>query len=324
MNSKRNRLIILFIVVVFIGYWLHTKLNAIPLLPSFEKNRYQFTASISEENLKTSVDALTTISPPRNHRNIASLHQAAKYIEDEFYKYCPQLKRQTFMVNDLEHTNIICLFGEEKDLIVIGAHYDVDGESIGADDNASGVAGLLELARLLKEQPSQQNITLVAYSLEELPHFRTKNMGSYHHAKYLKDNNISLKYMLSLEMIGYFSNEENSQKVPSRLLRLFYPTTGNFISIIGRFGADNFISDLRTAMKYSDNLPVYALHAPENLLQNNSSDQLNYWEFGYDAAMITDTGPYRNPHYHKISDTPETLDFHQMAKVIAGVYAFIK
>lgn len=317
-------LLILLSLMGFFGYWLYTRITANSLLPYFKQNRHQINAAVAEKNLKTHVATLANISPPRNHHNLESLNQAALYIESEFNQYCPQVKRQTFIVSKFEYSNIVCLFGEEKDLIIVGAHYDVDGQSVGADDNASGVAGLIELARLLKIQPSKQNVEIVAYTLEELPHFRTENMGSFQHAKYLADSNVAVKYMISLEMIGYFSTEENSQKIPSRLLKFLYPSMGNFISLIGRFNQDTFITNLNKTIKETTDMPVRAFHAPEYMLEGHSSDQLNYWKFGFDAAIVTDTGPFRNPHYHKPSDTPETLDYPRFAKVVTGVYAFLQ
>jgi hypothetical protein len=318
------------VVVVLVGLlcagWLvytYTHLTAQPLFTKTPQTTAVSDLKASAEKLKEHVTTITSVTPTRNHLNLKSLNQTAEYIENEFKKYCPQVYRQTFTVNSKEYANVICQFGEEKELIVIGAHYDVYDISIGADDNASGVAGLLELARLLKEQSNSSNIQLVAYTLEELPHFRTENMGSYKHAKSLKDRSISVKFMISLEMIGYFSQEENSQRIPSRMLRLIYPTTGNFIALIGRYNKDTFLSDLNAIMSKSSRVPVRALHAPENLLTRNSSDQLNYWKFGYEAAVVTDTGPYRNPNYDKPSDTPDTLDYESSAEVVSGVYQFL-
>ncbi|MBI2103630.1 M28 family peptidase [Candidatus Woesebacteria bacterium] len=275
------------------------------------------------ERLKTHVASLSEIDPPRNYENVASLQKAADYIKTELEKYCPEVDEQVFEVEKEQYRNIICLFGPKDELrVVVGAHYDAHLSSgVAADDNASGVAGLIELARLIKENETdlQNQIELVAYNFEEPPYFRTENMGSYIHAKSLKDEKVELKYMISLEMIGYFSDQANSQKIPSRLLQFFYPTTGNFIALIGRFGKDSFMNDLKAKMK-TDNLPVYSLNAPEYMLTGYSSDQLNYWKFGYDAAVITDTGPFRNPNYHKSTDTPETLNYDKMAEVVNRVY----
>jgi hypothetical protein len=328
--KKRSSFIIFFgfvgILIIFaIVNFAYEKITSRSLLtrPELVQHTENISSQAKAENLKLHVTAIASFSPPRNYQNLESLNKSAEYIEKEFAAVCPSVKRQAFTVNDKEYFNIICLFGEEKDLVVVGAHYDVDHEAVGADDNASGIAGLIELARLLKEKPSQQNIELVAFSLEELPYFRTENMGSFQHATYLKKNNITVKYMLSLEMIGYFSQEENSQKIPSRLLKLFYPTTGNFIAIIGRLNKDSFITPLDSYLNQNISLPVRSLHAPDSMLGGHSSDQINYWQMGYEAAMITDTGPYRNKNYHKVTDTPDTLDYESSAKVVSGIYGFL-
>jgi Zn-dependent M28 family amino/carboxypeptidase len=316
---------LLFLIVgilVIALYTLYSSFKPHPFLAT-KAPTSTLTNQASFTNMQKTVKYLSLLTPPRNFHNPSSLNKAADYIEQSFKENCPQVKRQTFTVQGEDFHNIICLFGEEKDLIIVGAHYDVDGDSIGADDNASGVAGLLELAHLLKMNKTTAHIELVAYTLEELPNFRTHNMGSYHHAEYLSQNKVTVKYMLSLEMIGYFSDDDNSQKIPSRLLKFFYPSKGNFIAIIGRYNKDSFINQLDTSFKLNTNIPIQTLHAPEQFLSANSSDQLNYWQFNFPAAMITDTGPYRNPHYHKLSDTLDTVNYEKAAKVIDGVYTFI-
>ena len=315
----------LFVVFLMLGFWIYFKLTSQVLfgvLPLSIKEASSIEAN--EFLLKEHVVEIVNTKRARNYKNIDELNKVAAYINSEFEKNCPEVLIQEYDVGGEGYKNIVCLFGEEKDLLVVGAHYDVDGESVGADDNASGVAGLIELSRLLSEaEMSGGNIMLVAYSLEELPHFRTGNMGSFKHARDLRDRGVEVKSMISLEMIGYFSDKSESQKVPSRVLRLIYPDKGNFIAIIGRFGKDEFVKELRKTYERQADIQVRSLNAPEYLLEGYSSDQLNYWKFGYSAAVVTDTGPFRNKNYHKTSDVPETLDYKKMAYVVNGVYGFL-
>jgi len=177
----------------------------------------------------------------RNHKNINQLNEIANYIKTSFQTYTDSITFQEFDVNGKTYKNVIASFGtEHKKRVIIGAHYDVCGNQEGADDNASGVVGLLELARMLKDKQLNYRIDLVAYTLEEPPHFKTEYMGSYIHAKYLKDNNIDIYGMLSVEMIGYFSDEKKSQTYPVGLLSLFYGNKGNYITLVRKFGSGKF------------------------------------------------------------------------------------
>lgn len=280
---------------------------------------------VSPKRIKNDVVKLCATSKPRNAKNIASLNEAANYISDEWLKLELEVDTQKYIVDGKEFKNLICSFGPlNADRIIVGAHYDVCEEQAGADDNASGTAGLLELARLLKKhQPNlTYRIDLVAYTLEEPPYFRTQYMGSAVHAKYLKDNNISVKGMICLEMIGYFSDEKGSQDYPVGLLKLFYPNKGNYISVVSKFGNGNskLTRVVKKGMKKGSDIKVTSVNAPASLPGIDFSDHLNYWKYDYPAVMITNTAFYRNKNYHQPTDLPETLDYKKMAEVIKGVY----
>ena len=207
--------------------------------------------------------------------------------------------------------------------MVVGAHYDVAGEQPGADDNASGVAGLLELARLLKGQSFRQRVELVVYTNEEPPFFRTPYMGSAVHARSLAESGKRASLMLSLECIGYFSDEPGSQDHPVRLLNAIYPTTGNFISLVGFYEDGDVSRQVKTAMKSASDLPVYSINAPSFVVGVDFSDHLNYWNEGFVGMMVTDTAFYRNKAYHTPRDTADRLDYGRMAKVVDGVRAVV-
>jgi len=208
--------------------------------------------------------------------------------------------------------------------VVVGAHYDAFEALPGADDNASGVAVLLELARALAAAPPKITVELVAYTLEEPPHFATRYMGSAVHAQSLKTEGVRVRAMFSLEMLGYFSDEPESQHYPAPLLRLFYPSRANFVAVIGRIGGEGIVRRTKRAMAGGSALPVHAMIAPRSIPGIDYSDHASYWDEGYPAAMITDTALFRNDHYHEATDRPETLDYERMSQATASIYAAIR
>jgi len=219
------------------------------------------------------------------------------------------------------YKNVICSFGtENKKRIIVGAHYDVCENQEGADDNATGVVGLLELSRQLKTSKLNYRIDLVAYTLEEPPYFKTEFMGSYVHAKSLLDSNIDVYGMISVEMIGYFKDEKKSQSYPIGILSLFYGNKGNYITLVKKFNTGKFARKFSKNYISSKTIRTKKFTGPKSLPGIDFSDHLNYWKFGFSALMITDTSFYRNKNYHKKSDTMETLDIYRMSKVIDGLY----
>lgn len=273
--------------------------------------------AIIHSHLKT----ITKTAGYRNYQNTQQLDKTADYIKSFFIKYADSVCVQSYQVNGQVYKNVICSFGtKNKKRIIVGAHYDVCGNQEGADDNASGVAGLLELARLLKGQKLNQRVDLVAYTLEEPPFFRTEHMGSYIHAQWLAANKIDVYGMLSMEMIGYFKDEKNSQQYPLGFLSWFYGNKGDYITLVKKFGAGKFADNFCKTYKSTKTIRTQQFAGPEWLTGVDFSDHLNYWKFGFSAIMITDTSFYRNNNYHRATDTIDTLDFVRMAKVINGVF----
>ena len=257
----------------------------------------------------------------RNYRNVHQLNQVAKYIEDIFNKYSDNVSTQEYSVDNEVYKNVICSFGpKEGKRIIVGAHYDVCNEQEGADDNASGVVGLLELARQLQGKTLRYRIDLVAYTLEEPPYFRTQYMGSYIHAESLQKEGADVFGMVSLEMIGYFKDEKKSQSYPLGILSWFYGSKGNYITLVKKFFAGSFARSFGRKFKDTNLIKTKTFSGPKALPGIDFSDHLNYWKFGYSALMITDTSFYRNKNYHEKTDILETLDIKRMTKVIDGVY----
>lgn len=246
----------------------------------------------------------------------------AEYLFNQAKKFHNIVSYQPYDVQGVEYKNVVVKFKGTQSCgtYVIGAHFDTEENLPGADDNSSGSAGLLELVRLFAQNPPKCDVELVFFNLEEPPYFRTEYMGSYIHAKSLKDNNIDVVMMLSLEMIGYFSDEVGSQAYPVPAMQHLYSDKGNFISIVGDMSQMGITRYLKKAMRSATPLPVYSINAPSFVVGIDFSDHLNYWKFDYKAVMITDTAFNRNKNYHTADDTHEKLDYKRMAQVVDGVY----
>lgn len=278
---------------------------------------------VDENYLQEVVHKLSVEIGPRNFNQYKGLEAAARYIRNEFERLGYDVTRQVYKIDEVDEVeNIIVMIGPEKaERLVIGAHYDTDGDQPGADDNASGVAGLLAVAALLKQHEAQltKRVELVAFTLEEPPFFRSRDMGSYIHAKSLKDKDVDLLGMVSLEMIGYFKSEENTQEYPLGLMKIIYPGEGDFIGVVSNITSRGLKSEFSKYLSKAE-VNVETLSAPSGLVGVDFSDHLNYWHFGYDAIMVTDTAFYRNPNYHKKTDTIDTLNFTMMREVVRGVF----
>lgn len=271
--------------------------------------------------IKAHLTAISKTEQYRTWQHIDQLNQTADYIRSVFSQFSDSVYFQEYSVNGRIYKNVICSFGTENpERIIVGAHYDVCGKQEGADDNASGVAGLLELSRLLKDSRLKKRIDLVAYTLEEPPFFRTESMGSYVHARSLADTKVAVTGMISMEMIGYFKDEKKTQSYPTSLLSLFYGNRGNYITLVKKFGAGQFARKFCRKYKRSRMIRTRTFTGPPALPGIDFSDHLNYWKFGYSALMITDTAFFRNKNYHESTDTMETLDLKRMALVIEGVW----
>ncbi|MEN9441483.1 MAG: hypothetical protein RLZ33_1560 [Bacteroidota bacterium] len=283
------------------------------------------TAQSDTTLIKSHLEQLTKTKGYRHFMNVELLNKTADFIASEFKKHADTTYFQEYQVNGITYKNVVCLFKptlinsfgpSNSELVVIGAHYDACGMQEGADDNASGVVGLLEIARQLNEKQFSHPIELVAYTLEEPPYFRTENMGSYVHAKSLADSKKTVYGMVSLEMIGYFKDEKKSQDYPIGLMRLFYGSKGNYITLVNKFGKGKFSRKFTTIFKHTKHIRSKKFNGPKVLPGVDFSDHLNYWRFNFSALMLTDTAFYRNKNYHQDTDTMETLDLGRMAKVI--------
>jgi Zn-dependent M28 family amino/carboxypeptidase len=274
------------------------------------------------DRLRWHVEYLAEELAPRNHNHPEKLAATVSYITTGLSVPGAQVSLQPYTAykadaGQQEQVNVIARFGDEEGpVVIIGAHYDAYGNFPGADDNASGVAGLLELARLLSQRKGGGNIELVAYGTEEPPFFASDQMGSAVHAQGLIEQGRAVKAMLCLEMIGYFADQQ--QEGNPWPLRLAYPQDGLYIAVVGRWQDRYLAKTVKRCFKGASDLPVVSYSGPV-LFGADFSDHRNYWHHGYPAVMITDTAFLRNPHYHTAQDLPGTLDFQRMAQVVDGV-----
>jgi len=254
------------------------------------------------------------------------LNKAGEYISAEFKSLDLRVEIDKFQSDGFQSQNILGFkkgSGTSNDYFVLGAHYDTVEGSPGADDNASAVAGLLEVARLLQSVQLKTNLLFAGFTLEEYGF-----IGSGHFAKKARKNNDPITGMISLEMLGFRCNDPGSQKYPPYIDANKYPDTGDFIAIVGNEPSAGLTSRIVENMRQSvPDLPVESLVLPstgEEFADIRLSDHLPFWENGYQAVMITDTAYFRNPNYHQATDTLETLDIDFISNISAGVAGFLK
>lgn len=287
------------------------------------QNQPPSSGRVDPRRLEAHVRFLSEECQPRHHLARENQAKAIAYITARLREAGGRIEVQEFSTSAGRYQNILAHFGPETGpRYVVGAHFDACGIQPGADDNASGVAGLLELAALLGREPSlPAHFELVAYNLEEPPFFAGPQMGSAVHADRLSQQRAKVALMLSLEMIGYYRDERGSQAYPAPLLGLLYPSRANFIALVGRWDQRAVVKAFKEACAGSADIPVVSIAAPAAVPAIDFSDHRNYWAHGYPALMVTDTSFLRNANYHKPTDTWDTLDYRRMAEVVRMLHA---
>ena len=260
----------------------------------------------------------------RNSTLMRRLYLAADYVEGQFTDMGYVPSSQVYGANQYRNLSVDVYGRELRDeIIIVGAHYDTTWMTPGADDNASGVAGLLEMARALREHPSRRTVRFVAFVNEEEPFFGRDDMGSMQSARRSYERGEKIAGMYSLEMIGFYSDEPRSQYYP-RVIRRFYPRVANFVGFVGNAYSRGFLHDSIAAFRRHAQFPSEGLSAPEWLVPDiRRSDNFAYWRHGYPAVMVTDTSNFRNYHYHNAGDLPKTLDYDRMARVVMGLTGMV-
>ena len=277
--------------------------HAGPLAPLTEKEK------ALAARLRRHVETLAA-----NERNI-DLETPARYIAGAFAAHGLVSAFQRFESGGRTVSNVEVV-SRQSAFILVGAHYDTVPGSRGANDNASGVAALIELAGLLGKEGLP--IRFVAFANEEEPYFMGPEMGSWVSAKRARDRGETVRAMLSLEMLGYYSDQPGSQHYPPPL-GLFYPDRGNFIAFVGDLGACRLVRRVISAFRKNAHVPSEGMAAPASIPGVTWSDHWSFRNHGYPAIMVTDTAFYRYPHYHLPGDTPEQLDYERLARVTLGL-----
>jgi Zn-dependent M28 family amino/carboxypeptidase len=256
-----------------------------------------------------------------------NLKAAEEYVFDSFAAMGYSPKRQTHIYMQEHVSNIVVGEETKSDYYILGAHYDTVAGTPGADDNASGVAVLLEVARLVRNLTLPRPWTFIGFTCEEPPAFFTPYMGSRVYAKKARQQRHRIKGMLCLEMVGYYSQTPGSQSLPFSLRLMGYPTTGNFIGLVSDRRSRSLMKRLEAAIKSGCRLPAVTLSVPLGghiLPEVRLSDHANFWDEGYPAIMLTDTAFMRNPNYHGPGDVMERLDLNAMTELTLGLVNFLK
>ncbi len=265
------------------------------------------------QRLRKTVEVLASETVPRSDINPVKYEAAARYLEQQLNSFGYQVNRQEIQGMQRPTDNLaVELPGERHDWVVVGAHFDAAYATPGADDNASGTAVLLELAKSLRGKSFERSLRLIFFANEEPPHFQQESMGSLVAAKLAKGRGDRIAIMLSLEMLGYFDDSAGSQKYPMPL-GLFFPTKANFLAVVGRTGDRKWLTCAVEVARDARAVPFEGFAGPSFFPGLDYSDQWSYWQQGYPALMVTDTAFFRNKHYHRKSDTPDTLDYPRMA-----------
>jgi len=273
---------------------------------------------------KRIVRHVSVLADSIGERNIwrpESLNDAAAYIENEFQRSGYAVNIQSFSADSVEVRNLEAeLPGRDGGggIVVLGAHYDSVIGCPGANDNATGVAALIEIARALAGESPFHAIRFVAFVNEEPPFFQTGEMGSRMYARRCKKRNENIVGMLSLETIGYYSNEEGSQHYPFPF-SLFYPNTANFVGFVGNLSSRSLVGRVKSAFASKTDFPCESAAVPGWLTGIGWSDHWSFWQEGYPALMVTDTALFRYDHYHTAGDTPDKIEYEQLTRVVAGL-----
>lgn len=319
---------VLLLIIIFTILFCVICMVGLRNLTSFPVQSYKDTLppetpeeAFIRSELQLHVETLAVKIGERNFEHYDKLNAAADYIEQLFLQTGLSVKRHTYSIKDKIYHNIEA---EKKGLhqpdkiIIVGAHYDSAQGSPGANDNSSGIAGVLSLARVFSTKSPSRTIRFVAFTNEEAPFFWTKKMGSYVYAKSCKERKENIIAMLSLEEIGYYSDEEKSQHY-FPLLGFFYPPKGNFIGFVSNLSSRKLLREVIVSFRRHKQFPSEGGAFPGFAPGIFWSDQWAFWKMGYHALMVTDTAFLRYPYYHTAQDTPDKINFESMSRVVSGL-----
>jgi hypothetical protein len=277
------------------------------------------------EELRADVQKLGGEIGERNMWHYPQLNAAADFIEDSFSRTGLHPRRDSYELRGQVCHNIEAeISGARPEILLIGAHYDSVFSSPGANDNGSGVAALLALARRFAGRKTEHTLRFVAFVNEEPPYFLSGEMGSLVYAGRCKARGDKISPMISLETIGYFSDAPGSQTYPAPGLGMFYPKVGNFIGFVSDVHSRVLLRRVVALFRKHAKIPSEGAALPAFIPGVSWSDQWSFWQHGYPGIMITDTAPFRYPHYHSATDTPDKLDYDRFALVVSGMEKVIE
>lgn len=273
------------------------------------------------QRLQRDVRVLAADIGERNTRRYDSLREAAEFIDRRFREAGYGVAHHPYSIRGRSYENLEVQLpgrGEEGPLVIVGAHYDSAIGSPGANDNGTGVAALLAVAERLAGRTLDRPVRLVAFTNEEMPHFQDRTMGSLSYARGLRDRDVHVRAMLSLETIGYYSEQPGSQQYPFPV-GLVYPSRGNFIGFVGNLDSRGLVREAVGGFRHHARFPSEGAALPGWMPGVGWSDHASFWEYGYPGVMVTDTAPFRYPYYHTAGDTPDKIDFDRLARVVDGL-----
>lgn len=315
---RRVLLYITLVVLLTASYLVYT-LVKVRTTPSTKP------ITMAEQHLLPLYRHIETLSVRIGSRSVfeyEKLTAAGDYIADELRSMGYRPETQDYLYQDRTFRNIIVTIHGRKapeEVIIIGAHYDTVFSTPGADDNASGVAALLEMCRILRNDEPGRTLKLIFFTLEEPPIFRSPYQGSVVYARAARQRGEKITAMVCLEMIGYYSERKGDQGFPFPLMAAFYSTTPNFIAVVGNIASRYLVGRVSQSLRSTGTIAVESLTAFGLIPGVDLSDHRSFWDEGYPAVMITDTAFYRNPNYHTGGDTIETLDFRYLSALLEAL-----
>jgi hypothetical protein len=299
-------------IAAMLSYWTNMPGKSLPPAPASSSD------SAIAERLRSHVVELAGRIGPRGVGRYDALRRAEDYIERTLTEMGYKVASQPFTVENREVRNIEVEKPGSKHIVVIGAHYDSAGPTPGANDNGSGVAATLELAREFKERTTASTLRFVFFVNEEPPYFQSDHMGSLVYARRCRSRGEDVRAMLSLETIGYYSDERGSQTYPIGF-HPGYPDTRNFLGFVSDLRSAGLLRRVVRTFRNNTDLPAQGAAAPSAIPGVGWSDHWAFWQQGYRAVMVTDTAPYRYPWYHSSGDTPDKLDYDRFARAFKGL-----
>ena len=282
--------------------------------------------TVEESRLAASLRRHVEAVASREHNLFqpAALEAAARYLETTLVAmgYAPEAQR--FQTSRGEARNIEAeVRGAGAEIVIVGAHYDSVAGAPGGNDNGSGVAAALELARRLRASAPARTLRFVFFVNEEPPFFQGMDMGSRRYALRARQRNERIVAMFSLETIGWYAEQPGSQRYPFPL-GVFYPSTGNYLAFVSNLGSRALLHETIASFRRQAKFPSEGVAAPALIAGVDWSDHASFWEQGYPALMVTDTAPYRYPHYHAAADTPDKVDYERLARVVTGLEQMLR